>query len=460
MNKIKKYYKIKDYSVKCRLYPNKDQSKKIDRAIHAVHVAHNTIMHEMFTELKYTKEHIDSETGETVHFPDFYDIGKSKNLKVLKEKYPIIKEVPAYALSGNNGVINDMKKRLVSQTENNPSKNSRPVETMKPCYYTKSKPRKSYTYQMPLKMLNYKSNKVIKVQLSKIGEVTVRGFNTNLRFDENHTMTFEDYIKLNPTKQVTVTVSKDSCGDYWIIFKLNNVDTLSSKFYAPTTGGTNGYYLKSNGETVPPTWEVFPTIPTIKLNNADTLSPKFYAPITGGTNGYYLKSNGENNVPTWEIFPEIPNIGSLNTTSSSSISTSSRESFSQDINLHKISKTGSYNDLLNKPIISSVGSEEGPVILASLADGTYSISGSYKNNASSVDIIETTSPILVNKAGDNLTMISGAKTQVNYNTLNESIWTTKTSNLVQASSFDSIEIVTDFPTTMKQNVLYMRIEGV
>ena len=223
MNKIKKYYKIKDYSVKCRLYPNKDQSKKIDRAIHAVHVAHNTIMHEMFTELKYTKEHIDSETGETVHFPDFYDMGKSKNLKVLKEKYPIIKEVPAYALSGNNGVINDMKKRLVSQTENKTSKNSRPVEKMKPCYYTKSKPRKSYTYQMPLKMLNYKSNKVIKVQLSKIGEVTVRGFNTNLRFDENHTMTFEDYIKLNPTKQVTVTVSKDSCGDYWIIFKLNNV---------------------------------------------------------------------------------------------------------------------------------------------------------------------------------------------------------------------------------------------
>ena len=95
-----------------------------------------------------------------------------------------------------------------------------------------------------------------------------------------------------------------------------------------------------------------------------------------------------------------------------------------------------------------------------MADGTYSISGSYKNNASSVDIIETTSPILVNKAGDNLTMISGAKTQINYNTLNESIWTTKTSNLVQASSFDSIEIVTDFPTTMKQNVLYMRIEGV
>lgn len=242
--------------------------------------------------------------------------------------------------------------------------------------------------------------------------------------------------------------------------KLNNVDTLSPKFYAPTTGGTNGYYLKSNGETVAPTWEVFPTIPTIKLNNADTLSPKFYAPITGGTNGYYLKSNGENNIPTWEIFPEIPNVGNLNTTSSSSISTSSRESFSQDINLHKISKTGSYNDLLNKPIISSVGSEEGPVILASLADGTYSISGSYKNNASSVDIIETTSPILVNKVGDNLTMISGAKTQVNYNTLNESIWTTKTSNLVQASSFDSIEIVTDFPTTMKQNVLYMRIEGV
>ena len=242
--------------------------------------------------------------------------------------------------------------------------------------------------------------------------------------------------------------------------KLNNTETLTPTFYAPTTGGTEGYFLKANGVTSTPTWQEFPIIPTITLNGTETTTPAIYAPITSGTADYYLKSNGENLPPTWVEFPEIPNIGNLNTTSSTSINTSSAESFTSNIRLHRISKTGSYNDLLNKPIVPYVGSEEGPVVLASLADGTYSIFGSYKNNASSTDIIETTSPILVNKAGNNLTMINGSKTQVNYNTLNESTWTTKTTNLVQASSFDSIEIVTDFPTTMKQNVLYMRIEGV
>lgn len=242
--------------------------------------------------------------------------------------------------------------------------------------------------------------------------------------------------------------------------KLNNAETLSPNFYAPTTGGTSGYYLKANGATSAPTWEVFPTIPTIKLNNATTSTPSFYAPTTGGTAGYYLKSNGITSTPTWDIFPEIPSIGSLDTTSRASLSTSSEESFTSDISLHRIAKTGLYSDLLGTPISPSVGTEEGPVVLASLADGTYSVSGSYKNNATSTEIMETTSPVLINKAGDNLTIINGARTQVNYNTLDESTWTTKTSNLVQASSFDSIEVVTDFPATMEQNVLYMRIEGV
>ena len=77
----------------------------------------------------------------------------------------------------------------------------------------------------------------------------------------------------------------------------------------------------------------------------------FYAPTGGGTSGQYLKSNG-NGAPTWATFPTIPSApGTLTTTATTSQTTATGESLSGTINLHKISKTGSYNDLLNKPTI-------------------------------------------------------------------------------------------------------------
>ncbi len=47
-------------------------------------------------------------------------------------------------------------------------------------------------------------------------------------------------------------------------------------------------------------------IPTITLNGSTTTSPSFYAPTTVGTNGNYLKSNGSS-APSWETFPTIVN---------------------------------------------------------------------------------------------------------------------------------------------------------
>ena len=53
--------------------------------------------------------------------------------------------------------------------------------------------------------------------------------------------------------------------------------------------------------------------------------------------------------------PTIPATGRLNTNNSTALTPSSSESFSSTIALHKISKTGSYADLLNKPSDGSAG---------------------------------------------------------------------------------------------------------
>lgn len=56
----------------------------------------------------------------------------------------------------------------------------------------------------------------------------------------------------------------------------------------------------------------------------------------------------------WTDITDRPNIGTLVTNLSTTLTPSTGESFSNTINLHKVSKTGSYNDLLDKPTIPTI----------------------------------------------------------------------------------------------------------
>lgn len=224
----KKYYKIPAYSMKCRLYPNKEQKEKIDLAIHGVHVAHNVAMYELLHDFKNTNEKLDKDGETIVHFPDYVSIAKAKYVNEIAEKYPVINNAPKYSIMSTNGMFHkDFKKRIESQTkgsvENGNKKGSRPVERLSAKYYTKSKPRRSYTNQEPLRKFEVINDKVIKIRLAKVGRVKVRGFNNDIRFDASCEMTLRDFIELHPEKQITTTVVKDNCNDYWIVFKFLDV---------------------------------------------------------------------------------------------------------------------------------------------------------------------------------------------------------------------------------------------
>lgn len=62
-----------------------------------------------------------------------------------------------------------------------------------------------------------------------------------------------------------------------------------------------------------------PTVPTITLNGSSTTSPSFYAPTSAGTSGYYLKSNGSG-APTWTSFPTIINTRATATSGGTTLS--------------------------------------------------------------------------------------------------------------------------------------------
>lgn len=262
MNKLRKYYKIKNYSMKCRLYPNKEEAKRIDDAIMGVQCYHNCALWDMFTNLSNTKPELykpkkdkkppkrkKGETdreyterceqyelkskykpGDIVHFPNWKLLMSAAYKNMLIEDHPIIACAPPESITTNVGLKVDMAKSL----------GSNPIEFQRPKYYSKSKPRRSYTYPETLSKIHFTGGKdgktkkdnteellendnVFYIKLNRIGTVKVRGWNKKIRFNEEHTIDFRNYAENNRKKRVTVTVSKDNCGDYWIIFKLSDV---------------------------------------------------------------------------------------------------------------------------------------------------------------------------------------------------------------------------------------------
>lgn len=236
--------------MKCRLYPNKECAEKIDKAIFAVQVYHNDLVYDIFfnnintnesvykpkktKEPKRKKNESDAEfseriynyqqqqkykEGDTIHFLDSTSkcYGFSVEYKKrFKEKHPELWEsCVSDSLTCKGGLKSDIKKSF----------GTNPIEFQKPKFYRKGKKsRDSYTYQESLNKLSCNGNKnVLYINLAKIGKVKIRGWNQNIRFDESGKINFIDYCLINKKSRVTVTIKKDNCGDYYVIFKLKNV---------------------------------------------------------------------------------------------------------------------------------------------------------------------------------------------------------------------------------------------
>lgn len=206
---------VENYSMKCRLYPSKSQKKKIENSLTAIRVFHNCLLYDIWNNHVHCveKPKKDSETGEMVHFLNlkFAFSAEYKN-KLLKE-HPVIGECPQGALTTNVGLKADIQKELDTHI---------PIEFQKDRirYYNDRHPRLSYTYQETTgKITAGENSKVLFINLAKLGVVKLRGWNQKLRFGDENT-DFVQWVTSNPKEQITVTVSKDLVGDYYIIFRI------------------------------------------------------------------------------------------------------------------------------------------------------------------------------------------------------------------------------------------------
>ena len=118
------------------------------------------------------------------------------------------------------------------------------------------------------------------------------------------------------TTSASLTISLNGSSS-----SFNGSTARSYSFYAPTTAGTDGYLLQSNGSgepswravsdssgpnalsststAIPTVRDIYYGLPYINNSHSYTSNTKIYAPTTGGTNGYLLKANGSTSTPTW-----------------------------------------------------------------------------------------------------------------------------------------------------------------
>lgn len=209
------YDEVENYAMKCRLYPTSEQKRAIDDALTAVRVFHNCLVYDMWNNgvnliEKVKKRKDGSLSSELVHFPDL-DKAMTKEYKdLLIAQHPIIKKCPQAALTTNVGLKADLKKEFGKY----------PIEYQKPTYYNEWHTRLSYSYSESLSKIQPTDNpKMFRINLAMIGAVKVRGWNPKIRF-ENEQDNFLVWASANKSKTITVTVSRDLVGDYFIVFKI------------------------------------------------------------------------------------------------------------------------------------------------------------------------------------------------------------------------------------------------
>lgn len=251
----KKWYAIPSYTMKCRLYLNKKQKELFDKALYGIRIAYNSTLYDMKQNYGCTKEKRNSKNNnEILHFPDFKYASSAEHLNKLREENPAVRCLKVYSLSGKNGVINQDLKRSLSKIKENKTGKFKTGETLpfeyidynELSFICNKHPRRSMTFQIVAKNIYLKEVKennqtrinknVLYVDFGKFGddkfgEAKVRGWNQKIRFDENGELDFIAWLSMNLKKAITITLSVDNCGDYWICFKFSYTFNKSKKIW-------------------------------------------------------------------------------------------------------------------------------------------------------------------------------------------------------------------------------------
>ena len=212
---MNEYIKVDNFVVKLRAYPNKEQREKIDTILHGLRVAYNVAAYEIAKGNESLSK--PDKKDESVRWPNFSACMKKEWIDYLRINYPVVKDVPATSLASSvYGIFTDMKKSWETSKK-------LPCGKWKPDYYSNKKQRTSFTVQTMQSGFEFPENsKSTYISVTGLGKVKCRGWRYDLRFGDKPECTFLEFYE-KQKKKFGVTVSKDNCGDYWLVVKLQTV---------------------------------------------------------------------------------------------------------------------------------------------------------------------------------------------------------------------------------------------
>lgn len=206
---------IENYTMKLRLYPTKAQAELIDKVFRALHLAYNMTFHEVFQK---NPEVCTEPNADGSVWPDFNKITKKEWKAHLVEMNPAIAFAPAASITTNVGLFRTDAVKAWKEGMGN-----RPVDKVKRedfHFYSSAKPRSSYAVQLDSSKIvpSPDNDKVTWISLPKIDRrIKARGFNRKLYFGDTGQYSFEEAVQKGAVSdRLTVKVSKDRCGDYYI----------------------------------------------------------------------------------------------------------------------------------------------------------------------------------------------------------------------------------------------------
>ena len=222
-NAITRMMIIDNFCIKLRAYPNLEQREKIDSILNGLRVAYNVTVYEI-TQGNPLVTKVDKK-DENVRWPDFSLCAKKEWLDCLRESHEQVKCVPSTALSSSAYGIFSVDMKQSWENYHPPMCNKAvklPCGKWKPQYYSKARPRMSFTVQTRSSGFTFiDESKTVKIRITNVGLIKTRGWRFDLRFGDEQLPFAEAFAKSK--KAFGVTVSKDNCGDYWLIVKLQTV---------------------------------------------------------------------------------------------------------------------------------------------------------------------------------------------------------------------------------------------
>lgn len=224
---MERYILVKNYCMKCRLYPNEKQTEQIEALLHGAHAAYNITLHKIMREMRFTREVPDKNGEGKVHFPDFNVAFAKDALDEMRHDNEFVNYLPGEAMSSiKRGLNADMKKSWM-ETGSLPVEMWSEKEKRGPRFYSQRRPRTSFSYTTAISNIETAENKnVLRVKIGsknyKVdGAVKVKGWNQRIRFGDQMQLDFREYIRSGQISKIPMRIERE-LDMYFVVFSLTD----------------------------------------------------------------------------------------------------------------------------------------------------------------------------------------------------------------------------------------------